>query len=258
MYHSRGRAKSLAICHPYSYRVYLPGIHTWAQLAPTRRCAILKFTFPKTSVARIVVSAGDATTTTRHDGHEVEIVGHVMRNVGGVPTNFACRFVARFDASPAASKLLGAKGQYVGVALTFNAQQSRVVRMRVGTSFISVNQARVNLKREIPGWSLRAVSGQARSVWNRLLGKIDIGGATAAQKTIFYTCLYRALLFPHSFYEVSARSQRIHYSPVTGKIYSGRLYTDTDFWDIAFCFSSFVAGVSTAGWADHSWFSKFL
>ena len=118
--------------------------------------------------------------------------------------------------------------------------------------------ARVNLKREIPGWSLRAVSGQARSVWNRLLGKIDIGGATAAQKTIFYTCLYRALLFPHSFYEVSARSQRIHYSPVTGKIYSGRLYTDTDFWDIAFCFSSFVAGVSTAGWADHSWFSKFL
>ena len=217
--------------HPYSYRVYLPGIHTWAQLAPTRRSAILKFTFPKTRVARIVISAGDAVMTMRHDGHELEIVGHVMRNVGGVPANFACRFVAQFDVSPSASKLLGAKGKNAGVALTFNTLQSRVVRMRVGTSFISVNQARLNLKREIPGWSLRTVAGQARAVWNRLLGKIDIGGATAAQKTIFYTCLYRVLLFPHSFYEVSASGQHIHYSPVTGKIVPGRLYTDTGFWD---------------------------
>ena len=198
--------------HPYSYRVYLPRYHTLAELAPSKRCAIFKFTFPKTKLARIVISAKDATMNIGRLDHQLVIIGHVRRNFGEVPKNFACRFVVEFSSAPSETKLFGANGKRVGVVLTFNTTTSRTLRTRVGTSFISVRQAEVSLGREIPGWSVKTVAGQAKAIWNRQLEKISIGGATASQREIFYTSLYWVLLYPHSFYEINSRNQRVHFT----------------------------------------------
>ncbi len=223
------------VAHPYSYRVYLPRYHTLAELAPTKRCGIFKFTFPKTSMARIVISAKDAAVKLARFNHHTVVIGHVWRNFGEVPKNFACRFVAQFSRQPSSATLFGAKGNRLGAVLTFNTNQARTLRMRIGTSFISVRQAEISLRREIPGWSVKSVAGRAKAVWNRQLKKIDIGGATASQKEIFYTSLYWVLLYPHSFYEINGHNQRVHYNPTNGKVYSGRFYTGTGFWDVYRC-----------------------
>ena len=65
--------------------------------------------------------------------------------------------------------------------------------MRVGISYISTEQARRNLEREIPQWDFDAVKEQARAVWNRALGAVATVGGTERQRTIFYTALYRSL-----------------------------------------------------------------
>ncbi len=221
--------------HPYDYRVYLPRYSTWAELAPTRRCAIMEFDFPKTNQAQIVISAEQASVTTNQIDNELRVIGKVWQNVGDVPTNFACRFVAGFKPQPTSVRLFADKDNLTGAVLTFDTTRSSIVRMRVGTSFISETQAELNLRREIPGWNVKAVSRQARKIWSRRLEKIDLGGATADQEKIFYTSLYWVLLYPHSFYEIDARSREVHYNPTNGRVYPGRLYTGTGFWDVFRC-----------------------
>jgi len=221
--------------HPYDYRVYLPRYHTWAEVAPTKRCAIMEFDFPKTNQAHIIISAQDATVSTNQIGNQLMVVGKVWQNVGDVPTNFACRFVAEFKPQPTSARLFTDKDNLVGAILTFDTTRSSVVRIRVGTSFISETQAELNLHREIPGWSLKKVAQQGRGVWNRRLEKFDIGGATDDQRKIFYASLYWVLLYPHSFYEINAQGKEIHYNPTNGRVYPGRLYTGTGFWDVFRC-----------------------
>ncbi len=221
--------------HPYDYRVYLPRYHTWAELAPAKRCAILQFDFPKTNAARIIISAREAAVTTNQMDHEWRVIGKVWRNVGGIPTNFACRFVAEFKPQPAAAWLFTNQDNLIGAVLTFDTTRSPSVRMRVGTSFISATQAEINLRQEIPGWNPKTVARQARTAWNRELEKMDLSEATADQQKIFYTSLYWVLLYPHSFYEISPRGGPIHYNPTNGRVYPGRFYAGTGFWDVFRC-----------------------
>jgi predicted alpha-1,2-mannosidase len=223
------------LAHPYEYRVYLPRYDTWAELAPTKRCAILQFDFPKTHDAHIIISAQEAAITTNQINNESVVIGKVWQNVGDVPTNFACQFVAEFKPRPTAARLFAGKDNLIGAVLTFDTTWSRIVRTRVGTSFISATQAELNLRREIPGWNLKSVAGRARSVWNQQLERVDLAGATSDQKKIFYTSLYWVLLYPHSFYEMDTKGKEIHYNPTNGRVYPGEFYTGTGFWDVFRC-----------------------
>lgn len=69
---------------------------------------------------------------------------------------------------------------------------ARTVTFRYALSFISAEQARKNLAREIPGWDLEAVAQAGRIRWNTALGRIEVSGGTEAQQRTFYTALYRA------------------------------------------------------------------
>ncbi len=67
------------------------------------------------------------------------------------------------------------------------------IELRVGLSYISTDQARRNLEREIPKWGFDAVKERARAVWNNALGAVAVAGGTERQRTVFYTALYRSL-----------------------------------------------------------------
>lgn len=220
--------------HPYDYRVYLPRYQTWAELAPTKRCAILQFDFPKTNQAHIIISAREAMIATNQRDNELLVIGKVWRNAGDVPTNFGCQFVAEFKPQPTAARLFVGKDNLIGAVLTFDTTRLPVVRMRVGTSFISATQAELNLRQEIVGWNLKTVARDARRNWNGQLKKIDLAG-TADQKRIFYTSLCWVLLYPHSFYEFDAQGRAVHYNPTNGRVYPGQFYTGTGFWDVFRC-----------------------
>ncbi|MGH7979834.1 MAG: GH92 family glycosyl hydrolase, partial [Limisphaerales bacterium] len=221
--------------HPYDYRIYLPRYQIRTELAPTKRCAILRFDFPRTNQARIVITSRDAAMTTRQVDGELLVAGKVWRNMGDVPTNFGCQFVAQFNPQPIRARVVTDKGNFIGAILTFDTLHSPAVRMRVGTSFISESQAKLNLRREIPGWSLDKIARQAKKNWNRELGRINLGGASDEQEKIFFTSLYWVLLYPHSFYEVDERGGLVHYNPTNGRVYPGRFYTGTGFWDVFRC-----------------------
>ena len=102
--------------------------------------------------------------------------------------------------------------------------------MKVAISFVSTSDAQQNLQAEDPGWSLQRVATAAQTRWNALLGRIRIGGGTAAQQHTFYTALYHSLLFPNVVSDVNG-----DYAGSDGKVHTahGRQeYANFSEWDI--------------------------
>ena len=103
--------------------------------------------------------------------------------------------------------------------------------MRVASSFISPEQAMLNLTRETGDKDFESVKKLAKEEWNRQLGRISVEGGSDDQQRTFYSCLYRMILFPRSFYEINDKNEVVHYSPYNGEVLPGYMYTDNGFWD---------------------------
>ena len=89
----------------------------------------------------------------------------------------------------------------------------------------------LNLQQEIGSADFDTIHQRAEARWNEMLGRVRVEGGTPEQQRTFYSCLYRALLFPEKFYEINAQGKPVHYSPYDGKLHDGVLYTDSGFWD---------------------------
>ena len=99
----------------------------------------------------------------------------------------------------------------------------------VASSFISPEQAMSNLQ-EVNHRSYAEIRAEGRTVWEKELSRIAVSDSEERMKT-FYSCLYRSLLFPRRFYEISPKGEVLHYSPYSGEVRPGYLYTDTGYWD---------------------------
>ena len=117
-------------------------------------------------------------------------------------------------------------GAVIGVA-TSKGEQGNA---RVASSFISHEQAAINLK-ELGDDTLEEVAEKGRKAWNDVLGRIEIEGGNLDQYRTFYSCLYRATLFPQKHHEINAEGEVVHYSPHNGKVEKGYFYTGTGNWD---------------------------
>ena len=102
----------------------------------------------------------------------------------------------------------------------------QAIQVRVGTSFISIEQARENLRREIPDWNFSAVREKLHTQWNQKLSQLTIGGATGKDNTLMYTAMYHALLYPRIFSEYGR-----YYSAFDDSIHNGESYTAYSIWD---------------------------
>ena len=98
--------------------------------------------------------------------------------------------------------------------------------VKIGTSFISIDQARDNLKREIPDWDFDRVKTEGRRIWNEALGKIKIQGGSKDERVNFYTAMYHTLLFPRIFSEYGR-----YYSAFDDRVHNGVSYNDYSLWD---------------------------
>ena len=106
------------------------------------------------------------------------------------------------------------------------------ITAKLGTSYLSEAQAVYNLKEDMGGKSFADVQKAAEARWEELLHRIEIEAADEDQMKTFYSCLYRAVLFPHKAYEHDMETgNNVHYSPFTGKKHAGVRYTDNGFWD---------------------------
>ena len=228
------------VATPYYYQVYLADYDVTAEVAPTERAAILRFTFPETDLANIVIDAFDKGSVIGIDPERHAVWGYSTRNSGGVPEGFKNFFIIKFD-KPFASFCVvedsvlhtGEKGigcNHAGAIVTFKTQRGEQVNARVASSFISHDQAALNLQ-ELGNDDLESVKEKGRQRWNEVLGRIQVEDDNIDHLRTFYSCLYRSVLFPRSFYEIDAQGNPVHYSPYNGQILPGRLFTDTGFWD---------------------------
>jgi predicted alpha-1,2-mannosidase len=228
------------IAHPYYYRVYLADYDVTTEIAPTERAAAFRFTFPKNDSSFVVVDAFDHGSYVRIIPSENKIVGYTTKNSGGVPDNFKDYFVLEFD-HPFTYKTvvkdgrmdngsLESKCNHAGAIIGFKTRRGEKINVRVASSFISAAQAELNLK-ELGSDGLDGIAAKGRKRWNDVLGAIEVHDDHLDHLRTFYSCLYRCLLFPRSFYEYDAQGNIVHYSPFNGKVLPGYMFTDTGFWD---------------------------
>ncbi len=217
----------------------LPRYDVGVELTATDRCAVLRLTYRSGPVGRLLIDPAEQA--------HVEVAGRTVRgwttaaSGWGPPPKFKAYFVVqldrdvtRFDTFPGSNgdfdhpaKQPGSTGGYA----EFDVAANRTVTVRVGTSFIGYDQAEQNLRAEAAG-DFDAVREATRREWADHLAKADVAGGTAEQRRTFYSCLYRAQLFPHRLYELDRAGHPVHYSPYDGGVHPGRLYGDNGFWDV--------------------------
>lgn len=101
----------------------------------------------------------------------------------------------------------------------------------VSTSYISFAQAEENLRQDTKGKYFEDIKGDAEKIWEEYLSRVEIEAYDEKQMKTFYSCMYRAFLYPHKCYEINEKGEIVHYAPSTGKILPGVRYTDNGFWD---------------------------
>lgn len=230
--------------HPYYYKVYLADYDIVTEMVPTDRAAMFRFTFPETEDSYVVIDAFDKGSSITVIPQENKIVGYSTKNSGGVPDNYKNYFVVVFDKpftyqatfsdSTLHEKVLEQTGNHTGAVIGFKTAKGEKVHARVASSFISLEQAELNLK-ELGNDNLETLAQKGKDAWNNVLSRIEVEGGTLDQYRVFYTCLYRSLLFPHKFYEIDANGQVVHYSPNNGQVLPGYYYTGTGVWDTFRC-----------------------
>lgn len=237
------------VVKPYYYKVYLADHDVVTELAPTSRAALFRFTFPESKESYIVVDAFDNGSYIKVIPEENKIIGYTTKNNGGVPDNFKNYFVVVFDKpftyqATATNGLieterLESKENHVGGIIGFSTRRGEQVHARVASSFISPEQAELNLK-ELGNRTLEEVAADGRREWNDILGRIEVESTDKDKLRTFYSCLYRSVLFPRSFYELDAQGNVMHYSPYNGEVLPGYMFTDTGFWDTFRCLFPFL------------------
>lgn len=228
------------VATPYYYSVYLADHDVTAEVTPTERAAILRLTYPEMDRAYFVVDAFDNGSYVKIEPEKNRIVGYTTKNNGGVPDNFKNWFVIESDtpfeyvATVADNEQkegrLESKTNHAGALVGFKTSRGQQVQLKVASSFISLEQAEVNLK-EVANRSFEQIKQEGKNRWNEVLGRIEIEDNNTDHLRTFYSCLYRSVLFPRDLSEITADGKRVHYSPFNGKVCDGYLFTDTGFWD---------------------------
>ena len=224
------RPKELEI-GPHGVKTTLLRYGCTFELAPTERCAALRFTFARSGPAGVFIDLPGDDAEVRSDPSTGAVFARVRANNGGVPANFAAYYVVRTDASIEKFEIAELKGRKVGV-LRFAAEAGNPVTVRVGTSFISHAQAERNLGSELSNKPFDQVKSEAAGAWAQALGRVRVEGASQTQLRTLYSCLYRALLFPRIWHERDAQGQIVHFSAYSGKVESGVMYADHGYWDL--------------------------
>ena len=237
------------VAKPYYYKVYLADHDVTTELAPTERAVMFRFTYPKTKNAYVVIDAFDKGSYVKIIPEENKIIGYSTKNSGGVPENFKNYFVIQFDkpftftSGVKENNILPneteVQGNHTGAIIGFATQKGEIVHARVASSFISYEQAELNLK-ELGKDSFDQLVTKGKDIWNREMSKVDVEDDNIDNLRTFYSCLYRSMLFPRSFYEIDAKGQVVHYSPYNGKVLPGYMFTDTGFWDTFRCLFPFL------------------
>jgi predicted alpha-1,2-mannosidase len=231
---------------PGYYAVDLATFHTKVELTATQRTSLMRFTFPASHRANVVINL-------RRLGDSVEVVGD--RTVRGLATNEHLRddsdgpwFVAEFSRPfvsfgtfralrdrPGAA--LGdedvqtgrrtVSGSYAGAYVTFDTQAGEQVLVKIAHGH-SADEAEQRLHAEDPGLNFDQVHAQAQAAWAQVLDRVEVTGGTPKQRMLFYSTLYHSFASPR----LVARKGE-HFADLKGQVQVADYdhYGPVPFWD---------------------------
>jgi predicted alpha-1,2-mannosidase len=206
------------------YGVTLARYAVGVEITAARRAAIYRFRYPDGQQANLLFDVGHCLLSYPKHGESQSLTAsevHVLSptEVSGSssvtggwnkqPNSYTVYFYARTDTpavswgtwmggqlKPGSASAAGGAKSRSGAWLTFPTRTSRTVLMKIGISFISVEQARRNANAEIPGFDFAATQAAAAAAWDLALGNVELKGETAEQEQVFYTALYHTMLAP--------------------------------------------------------------
>lgn len=241
--------RSTEQARPYRYDVTLKDSGIRASITGSTRAGILRFQFPKSAQSWILIesNARRGEGEVRIDAARREISGvnpvHRLYAGSGKPAGFSGYFVARFskpfrgfgtwsgdqrhEGSVQQSGTGGAPGAYVA----FETAEGEPIVVKIGTSFVSVEEARKNLDAEIPAWDFDAVAASAAAAWNQALGKIEIHDPSEVRRRVFYTALYHSMLVPRTYSDADGSYPRFAGGGSVETAKGFTYYCDYTLWD---------------------------
>ncbi|NQX39325.1 alpha-1,2-mannosidase, putative [Pedobacter steynii] len=228
------------IAKPNYYKVQFEN-QISTEISPSERGAHLRFSYPAGKKSFLVLDGYTGISGVKIYPKENKITGFV-NNGEGFKEGFKSFFVLLFD------QPFKAYGTWENRKNTINADETAAeglgkgaylqfkdgvkVQVKTASSYISMEQAELNLSRELGGdKNLEVTKAKAAEVWNKSLSKVMVEGGTEADKATFYSCFFRASIFSRKFYELDANGQPYYFSPYDGKVHPGYMFTDTGFWD---------------------------
>ena len=229
------------ISTPHYYKAYLANYNTTVEITPTERAACFRITYPQTDKAYLIVDGFFKNSYIKVFPKERKIIGFACNATGGVPSNFKNYFVIYVDKDFDQSftvedgaileDKLEVESKHSGSIIRFKTKANEQVNLKIASSFISLEQAELNLEREIGNNTFDQIVQKGKAEWNKQLSRISVEGGTDAQLTTFYSAMYRTMLFPRKFFEFDKGNKIVHYSPYNGKVLDGYMFTDNGFWD---------------------------
>lgn len=215
--------------HPYSFRLSLLRYETDAELIPSTRCAVITASNRSGSASGFLIEIpGKGEPVYHAEGNRI-LHFTSTSNEGGVPPNFATYYVVHFSES---WESINAKQGSDRQLLILQFKKGSAIEARIATSFISFEQAKKNLERELGTKPMDQLRADAKAEWSQHFERLQIEGATSRQQRTFYSCLYRALLFPRIWHELDDEGKPQHFSPYSGKLAPGVMYADHGYWDV--------------------------
>ncbi len=214
---------------PYYYQVTLDENQTQVQFSPSHQSALYEIKFTKKEPAFLVFNTIKGTI--KVDKNKVYASQELDNNTvvylyaeTDIMPQYAGSLEEQKSINPQIKSLAG---ENVAVALRF-IQKQPTIKIRYGISFISLEQAEKNLKREINHFDLVKLKNSGRTIWNKALGKIQVEGNNENEKTVFYTSFYRCYERP-----VNITEDNRYFSAFDGKIHETKIpfYTDDWIWD---------------------------
>ena len=210
---------------PYRYQVYLDNEEIDVDFAPSHQSAVYSLTFEKDLVfnsrnGQLQVN-GNAVSGYQYIDKKTKVFLYAETNQKPVKAGVLSNGSVNYNET-------SVEGTNAAIALSFG-EDVKKLGVRYGISFISEEQAKKNLEREIAAYDVDVVAKIARNDWNDALGKIQVQGGTKDEKTVFYTSLYRCYERP-----ICLSEDGHYYSAFDGKIHEdgGRpFYTDDWIWD---------------------------
>lgn len=206
------------------YRVTLQRYRVDVEITTSHRAALYRFTYPASQQSNILIDAGHCLSWISKAGEgqrisasQVDIISPTEVSgsssvIGGWNKQTRPYTVYFYAITDTPAKSWGTwrdghlhpgrqiedpqAGNKTGAWLSFTTRQAQQVLLKIGISFVSVDQAKRNVTAEIPDFDFARVRAAAVTAWNQALGVVELKGATPAQEQMFYSALYHTMLMP--------------------------------------------------------------